>query len=206
MLRAKGNFPTTLARSRSTFLLVISRVFLCYGFLRSKHPFQLFPAFFLSSVLPLHTHPIPAFFPIPVFLIPTFQTGPYWSFVHGNKVDQIHRNTVQTYENGGNLTSNRTSFLYENRGNSPRYLYQRRAIVSSKNKKCIILVTRWLRNCITVVSIYSSFPMFQTSISIHILCFPILYFPPAVLSYLCVSPIPTFLKSCVSNEPLGPLS
>ena len=120
------------------------------------------------------------------------------------EANEIHRNTVPTHENGGNLTSNRTSFLYENRGNSPRYLYQRRAIVSSKNKKCIILVTRWLRNCITVVSIYSSFPMFQTSISIPILCFP-----PAIISYPCVSPIPTiptFLKSYVPKEPLGPLS
>ena len=51
-------FPLSCAVLLPTF-------FLCYGFLRSKHIFYLFPAFFLSS---LHTHPIHAFF----FLFPCF--------------------------------------------------------------------------------------------------------------------------------------
>jgi hypothetical protein len=45
--------------------------------------------------------------------------------------------------------------------------------------------------------------MFQTIISIPILCFPILCFPPAILSYPCVSPVPPFLQSYVPKEPLG---
>ena len=40
--------------------------------------FHVFPFLYL----PLHTHHIPVFFPIPVFFIPAFQTGPrLWHMV-----------------------------------------------------------------------------------------------------------------------------
>ena len=64
-----GNFPTAVQRLSLRFFCVMDLYV-------PNTPSSYFPRFFLSSVLPLHTHPILVFFPIPVFLIPAFQTGP----------------------------------------------------------------------------------------------------------------------------------
>ena len=50
--------------------------FLCYKFLCSKQPKFSVPMFLNLVVFHFSSYLIPAFFPIPVFWIPSFQTGP----------------------------------------------------------------------------------------------------------------------------------
>ena len=59
----------------SAFYQSYALKFLCYKFLCSKHLLLFLSCVFLSLVLPLHSPSFPAFFSIPMFSIPSFQTG-----------------------------------------------------------------------------------------------------------------------------------
>ena len=52
--------------------------FLCYKFLCSKQPKFSVPVFWNPVVFHFSSYLIPAFFPIPIFWIPSFQTGLEW--------------------------------------------------------------------------------------------------------------------------------
>jgi hypothetical protein len=127
--------------------------------------------------------------------------------VHGNEADEIHRNTVPTPWKRRKLNIQSDLFFVLDvrrpRQLSLFYSYQRRATVRSKNKKSIMLVTRWLRNWITVTSMCCSFSMLQTIIYIPILYFPILCFAYAILFYSYVFHIPAFFQPSIPKEPVG---